>query len=203
MNELSDITSLKEINAYKKKVTWGDVPAIFHMTYGSISELEGILTHGFDSAYKRLFNKNNWHLEFLKSFFDNKGNLQVKDKPQISLKHVYNEHSYEIHCYPIVQGERLNKSAYKNPLCAFENWVPETMQMLFRINHLVTFILYSFQTGDDADITLIKYAHFRVSKLIDKLSESFEIVDILGLNIVEFCQKLESAKQVNDSSDLL
>ena len=202
MNELPEITNLKDINAYKKKVTWGDVPTIFHMTYGAVSELEGILTHGFDNAYKRLFNINHWNLEFLEKFSDAQGNIQVKQKPKITLKHSYNEHNYELHCFPIVKGERLTKSASKHPQCPFDNWIPESMQMLFRINHLVSFILYTFQTGDNADIALIRYTHFRVNKLIEKLNESFEIVDILGDSILEFCQQLEKRKQVNAQPDI-
>ena len=62
MSELSDNPNLKEINAYKKKLNWGDVPAIYHLAATSISDVDGILTHGFDSAFKQLLDRsNNWN----------------------------------------------------------------------------------------------------------------------------------------------
>jgi len=202
MNKLSEKPDLKEITAYKKKLSWGDVPSIFQMAQGSISELDGTLTHGFDNAFKQLLNKSNWNLALLESYVDQDGNMQVKQKPKIALKHVYDEQSYELHCYPIVQGERLNISLSKHPYCPFEIWVPESMRMLFRINNLIAFILYSFQRGDEADIALIKYAHLKVSHLITILSESFEVVDIIGYNIAEFCQEIRNRKNALDMTDL-
>jgi len=203
MNELPNHPTLKEINAYKKKLNWGEVPAIYHMATSTIGELDGILTHGFDSAYKRIFNKNQWNLTFLQAFKDNEGNIQVAKKPKISLKHYFDEQNYELHCYPIVQGERLSGSSIKNPLCPFENWQPESMRMLFRISSLVSFIVYSFQGGDEADMALIKHAHLRVEELISILRESFEIVDIIGYSIADFCFEISRRKQSHEVSDLL
>ena len=61
MSELSDNPSLKEINAYKKKINWGDIPTIYHLATSSISDLDGILTHGFNSAFKQLLDQQNWN----------------------------------------------------------------------------------------------------------------------------------------------
>lgn len=202
MNGLPEDFDLKDINAYKKKVTWGDVPTIFHMTYGSVSELDGILTHGFDSAFKTLLNRNHWNLELLEGFHDEEGNIQVKHKPKIALKHVFDEQNYEVHCYPVIQGERITQSLVKHPLCPFENWVPESMKMLFRVNSIVSFILFSFQSGDVADMALIKYAHKRVEALFEILSESFEIVEVLGYSIAEFCQEIDRRRSLIDMTDL-
>lgn len=202
MNHLPENPDLKDISAYKKKLTWGEVPAIFHMTNSSVSELEGILTHGFDSAFKRLFNKNIWNLELLGAYNDEQGNIQVKDKPRICLKHVYDEQHYELHCFPMIQNEKVHYGVAKHPLCPFDNWTPETMRMLFRVNSIVSFILYSFQNGDAADMALIKYAHKKVAHLIGIINESFEVVEVIGYNIAEFCQEIDQRRNAHDMSDL-
>lgn len=201
-NELPSQPSLKDINAYKKKLTWGDVPTIFHMTQSAVGELEGLLTHGFDSSFKRLLNKNTWNLKLLEGYQDDDGNIQVKHKPQISLKHVYDEQHYELHCFPIVQGEKLHSNVNKHPYCPFDSWAPESMSMLFRVKSIVSFILFTFQSGDEADMALIKHAHYEIMKLIDILNESFEIVDIIGYNIAEFCQEINRRNNMSDVSDM-
>ena len=43
--------------AGKKKINWGDVPAIFQMVSSSLGDLDGLLTSGFDNPYKRILNK--------------------------------------------------------------------------------------------------------------------------------------------------
>jgi len=203
MNELPITSTLKEITAYKKKLNWGDVPTIYHMASSSISELDGILTHGFDSAYKHLFDKSNWNLDLLGGHKDSNGNILVTDKPKITLRHCYDEQNYELHCYPIVQGERLNVSLSQHSLCPFQQWTPETMQMLFRISNLVSFIVFTFKSGDPADLALIKYSHKRVQELMNELSKSFEIVDVVGYSIADFCKELYRRKPNFSIADLL
>ncbi len=203
MNELPITATLKEITAYKKKLNWGDVPAIYHMASSSISELDGILTHGFDSAYKHLFNKENWNLDLLNGHTDNNGRILVTKKPKISLRHCYDEQNYELHCYPIVKGERLNVSLSHHSLCPFQQWTPETMQMLFRISSLVSFIVFTFKSGDQADLALIKYSHKRVQELMNELSKSFEIVEVIGYSIADFCKELYRRRPNFSIADLL
>jgi hypothetical protein len=203
MSELPITSTLKEITAYKKKLNWGDVPAIYHMASSSVSELDGILTHGFDSAYKRLLNKNNWNLDFLDGHIDDNGNVVVSHLPKITLRHCYDEQNYELHCFPMVKGERLNASLSHHSLCPFQLWTPETMQMLFRISSLVSFIIFTFKNGDKADLALIKYSHKRVQELINELSQSFEIVDIIGYSIAEFCKELYRRRPNFSIADLL
>lgn len=193
MSELPITSNLKEITAYKKKLCWGDVPAIYHMASSAISDMDGILTHGFDSAYKQLFDKNNWNLIALDGYTDANGNIVFTNKPKISLRHCYDEQNYELHCYPIVEGERVILPLSKHPLCPFDHWLPESMQMLFRVSSLISFIVYTFKSGDQADLALIKYSHRRVQELINELSKSFEIVDITGYNIAEFCKELHQS----------
>jgi len=203
MSKLPRTSNLKDITAYKKKLNWGDVPAIYHMAASSISDMDGILTHGFDSAYKELFNKENWNLNLLDGYRDENGSIVVTQKPQIALRHCYDAQNYELQCFPIVKGERLNISLAQHPLCPFDNWAPESMRMLFRINSLVAFIVFTFKSGDSADLALIKYSHKRVQELINELSKSFEIVDIIGYSIAEFCKELYRRRPNFTITDLL
>jgi len=200
MSELPITSSLKEITAYKKKLCWGDVPSIYHMAASSIGDMDGILTHGFDSAYKQLFNKSNWNITFLEGCKNDNSGPQ---KPKILLRHCYNEQNYELHCYPIVKGEPVIVPLSQHPLCSFERWSPENMQMLFRVSSLISFIVYTFQSGDEADLALIKFSHKRVQELIHKLSQSFEIVDIKGYSIAEFCKELHSRRPNFTIADML
>ena len=62
MSKLSDNPSLKEIDAYKKKLNWGDVPTIYQLATNSIREMDGLLTHGFNNAFKQLLDQRNWNL---------------------------------------------------------------------------------------------------------------------------------------------
>lgn len=194
MNELSSNPSLKEINAFKKSLNWGDVPAIYHLAASAISDVDGILTHGFDSAFKQLLDKSNWNLTIA-------GQVTNTVKPQISLYHNINEHNYELHCYPIINHERVMDTQINNPICPFIKWYPETMQMLFRLNSLIPFIVYSFQKGDKADYALIRYANTRVDELIVLLEQSFDIIEIKGYSIADFCKEIHRKhNQASDSS---
>lgn len=201
MSELSDSPSLKEINAYKKKLTWGDVPAVYHLAATTISDIDGILTHGFDSAFKQLLDQNNWNRNLTTSQTSIFDKTVIANKPQISLFHNINEQNYELHCYPIVNGDRLTETQINNPACPFIKWAPETMQMLFRLNSFTPFIVYTFQKGDQADYALVRYANTRVDELISLLEQSFEIVDIKGYSIAEFCKEIYRKHSSSQPSD--
>ena len=190
MSMFPDKPSLKDINAYKRKLNWGEVPTIFQMSASSIGELDGLLTHGFDSAYKSLLDTSNWNLDYLNGYKDESGNIIVKQKPIIELRHVYCANNYELHCYPIVKGERVLTQLKNDPHCPFNLWQPEIMQMLFRLCSIVPMIVFTFERGDKADMQLIKFAHYKVEEHIKNLSQSFEIRKIQGYNIAEFCKEL-------------
>lgn len=191
MNQAVSYTQLKEINAYKKKLNWGDVSAIYHMVSTSLGDLESILTSGFDSAFKRVLNKDSWNLALLGRFEDENGNVQAKTKPQLVLNHVYGEMGYELHCYPAANNQRLPATLYKDFNCPFILWNPETDRMLFRINSFVSFAIFTYQSGDDADLLLIKHSFYRVTKLIEILKESFDVIEVKGFNIAEFYQEID------------
>jgi len=195
MTEQAQNPSLKEINALKKKLNWGDVPAIYRMATTAIGDLDGILSHGFDSAYKNILDRTTWNLDLLQGYKDAEGNLQVKIKPKIALRHSYSESHYELHCYPIVYDEKLNRELVNDPACPFINWYPEVSRRLFRVSSLVSFMIYAYSNGDKADMALIKYAYLSIENLISILSESFEITEIKGYNIAEFYAELNNRKE--------
>ncbi|MDX2367017.1 MAG: hypothetical protein QNK36_01195 [Colwellia sp.] len=191
MDSLAKNPSLKEINAFKKQLNWGDVPAIYHLVASSLSELDGILSHGFDSAYKTILDRNTWNLPALNGHIDRDGNIQVKIKPKLILHHDYNDMGYELLCYPVVDGERINHPLVREHKSPFQIWLPESMSMLFRINSLVAFSIFTYQNGDEADLALVKYAYYRVEKLIKILSESFDLVDVEGYSIAKFYKEID------------
>lgn len=190
MSSLSPKASLKEINAYKKKINWGEVSAMYHIFSSSLGDIDGILTHGFDSAYKQILNPNTWNLAYLGASKSPDGSLLVQNKPQISLRHEYNDMGYELHCYPVVNGANVTQNMINKNNCPFNTWLPEKTQILFRINSLVAFTVYCFQNGDEADIALLKFAHYKVEDLITILSESFQIKAVKGYSIAEFYQEI-------------
>jgi len=191
MNNLTKKLSLKEINLLKKKISWGETSAIYHLFSSSISELDGILSDGFDSPYKTILDRNTWNLHALNGHRDNDGNIHVETKPKILLTHHYNELGYELLCNPIIDGERINHALIREYNSPFQTWLPESMNRLFRISNLVAFAIYTYQNGDDADLALIEYAYLLVIKLIEILSESFDIVEVEGYNIAQFYQEIE------------
>lgn len=183
MSLLNGQASLKSINEMKKKINWGDVPAIFHLVSSSLGDLDGILTHGFDSAFKRILNPDTWNLSLLEAREDKQGHLVVKHKPKIILRHEYNDMGYELHCYPVLHTNHPESSP-------FRDWQPESMQQLFRINSLVAFSIFCYQSGDEADAALIKFAHQKVEQLILHLTESFHVIEVKGYNIAQFYQEI-------------
>lgn len=190
MSKTLSAHDLKKINAKKKQLTWGDVPPIYQLTSSALSEIDSILTHGFDSPFRQILDKETWNLPFLGGKRDEQGEITVQRKPKIALQHIYTKHSYELHCFPMINGEQMQYGIHKHPKCPFIHWEPESMQLLFRINSLVSFIIFAYKKGDAADQALIRFAHFKVMELIDILMESFEIVDVIGYNIAQFCQEI-------------
>lgn len=203
MSGLAQKTNLKEINALKKQLNWGEVPAIYHLVSSSISELDGILSSGFDSAFKTILNRDTWNLPALNGYRDSDGKVHVKIKPKVILRHGYNDMGYELLCFPVVNGERVNYPLVREHTSPFRVWQPESMRMLFRINSLVAFSIFAYQNGDEADIALIKYAYYRVTQLIKILSESFDIIEVEGYNIAQFYQEIDRRSGNILNSDIM
>ena len=57
--QLPENPSLKDINAFKKQINWGELPAFYHLVAQSLGESEGLLSHGFDNAAKRIIDQRN------------------------------------------------------------------------------------------------------------------------------------------------
>lgn len=203
MSSLAKKPSLKEINAKKKALTWGDIPAIYHLVSSSLGDLDGILSHGFDSTYKQILDKSTWNLSLLEGHRGSDGKVHVKLKPQIILQHDFNDMGYELHCYPVINGEKVMTSLVHDQNCPFQTWLPESMRMLFRINSLVAFSIFTYQRGDEADLALVKFAYFRVQELIRTLSESFDILEVEGYSIAEFYQEIDRRNGNILSSDFI
>lgn len=194
MSCLPEKLSLKEINAYKKKLNWGDTPAIYHMISTTVGELDSILSHGFDSAYKQILDKRKWNLSLLDGSEDIVGRISVTSKPKIALRYFYTDKHTELHCFPIVEGEKLYKNLINDPLCPFMSWIPEVNQRLFRVTGLVSFMKYCMETGDDADKTIISFTSRRIEELIETLRESFEVVEIKGYTVDTFYEEIVNKK---------
>lgn len=203
MSGLAQKTNLKEINALKKQLNWGEVPAIYHLVSSSISELDGILSSGFDSAFKTILNRDTWNLPALNGYRDSDGKVHVKIKPKVILRHDYNDMGYELLCFPVINGERINHPLVREHTSPFRTWLPESMRMLFRINSLVAFSIFTYQNGDEADLALVKYAYYRVTKLIKILSESFDIIEVEGYNIAQFYQEIDRRSGNILNSDIM
>jgi hypothetical protein len=200
MSQLTDKTALSTINAHKKKINWGDVPAIYSMVASSASDLDELLTHGFESGFKSILDKENWNLDKLCGSKDEFGNITVKIKPKIMLKHVYDEIGYELHCYPIIKGDVVYHPLSDSEDCPFKEWLPLSMRQLFRVNKLPDFIINTINKGDEADQALIKHIYLRVKVLMEIIEESFDVVNIKGYSIAEFVAEVMK-KQGKPPSD--
>jgi len=202
MSELSDEPTLKEINALKRQLNWGEIPAIYQMASIAVGDIDGILSHGFDSAYKQLLNKERWNLSLLGGRKDQNGQITVDEKPQIMLKHVFNETHFELHCFPVIHDGYVNSIVKNNPQCPFIEWIPERMQILFRLSNFLNFIVYAIQKGDHADIALIKFAYLKVQSLIVYLQQYFTVVEVKGRSIAHIYAELEKRYATNSTDNL-
>jgi hypothetical protein len=191
MNQLPENPTLREINRFKKQLNWGEIPAVYHMASIAVSDIDGILNHGFDSAYKQILNRNNWNLSLLQGTKDKHGVIHVKQKPKIMLEHIFNDTHYELHCFPVINDGYVTSVVKYNPHCPFILWIPEKMQMLFRLSNFLNFMIYTVKKGDEADIALVKFAYEKVEQLITYLKESFDIVKIKGRDISHIYAELE------------
>lgn len=198
MNELPEAPDLKDINAFKKKLTWGDVPTIYQLASASVSEMDAILTHGFDNPYKRLLNKSTWNMELLQPYRDENGKIQVKNKPQLILEHVFDQDNYELHCNLVINDHIVQNAMLGQADCPFTSWQPDSMRILFRLNAFIPFITYTFQKGDQADKALVKFSHFRIEELISILMDSFHIIEVKGYTIAKFCQEISQRLNSED-----
>ncbi|WP_337840319.1 hypothetical protein [Rheinheimera sp.] len=183
---LPDNPTLKEINWYKKQINWGELPPFYHMVAQSLGESEGVLTHGFDNAIKRISDKRNWNLQALGGYIDNSNIIHCENKPRIALHQVFTDRGFELQACCYAKDTQIDQYVKGNKLLDFYIWDPHTMKMVLRINQMHKFVDYYFEYGDDADRALIIHAHKTVMDLIQHLKTVVNVVKVDGTSIAQY-----------------
>jgi hypothetical protein len=178
--------TLKDINWYKKQINWGDLPPFYHMVAQSLGESEGLLTHGFDNAVKRIIDKRNWNLNQLDGYIDDNNIIHCENKPRIALYQVFTERGFELHAVPYAKDQEIDQYVKGNRLMEFNLWDPLNMRLILRVNQLHKFISFYFEHGDDADFALILHAHKTVQNVIQFLQDHLHVVKVSGISIRSF-----------------
>lgn len=197
----SEFCSVKEINSYKKKLNWGELPGYYHQVSASLAELEGMFKHGFDNAAKQILDKDNWNLTFLGVENSTPDSIQVVRKPQIMLRRHNSEHGYELNCFPIVDGKPIYDTLLVHPRLPFKTWQSHSMSNLLRISDLAEFIRYSYVSGDSADMLLIKHANRLVEQLVLRLKLELDVVEDSGYTINDMLAYVDQRlKDINSAN---
>jgi len=183
--------TLKDINWYKKQINWGELPPFYHMVSQSLAESEGLLSHGFDNAVKKMLDKRNWNLQLLDGHIDDNNEIHCDNKPRIALYQVFSERGFELHALPYAKDQEIDQYVKGNRAMEFHVWDPNTMRLILRVNQLHKFIGYYFEHGDDADFALILYAHKTVHKVIQFLQQHMNVVKVEGTTIKSFFEAQE------------
>jgi len=187
---LPDNATVKEINAFKKRINWGEIPAFFHLVASSIAEAEGFINYGFDNAYKRLVDRRNWNYDKLGvpdaidlKKIDHIELVEPIAPPRICLYHVFSSKGYELLAFPYVNDTMIDEYRSDDKNMEFKTWDPSQMKVLVRIAQLHKFIAFTLKNGDDADIALVIHAHLVVNKMIEMLSKEMTVHEIKGMTI--------------------
>jgi len=187
---LPDNATVKDINTFKKRINWGEIPAFFHLVANSIAEAEGFINYGFDNAYKRIVDRRNWNYEKLGVAGDvdiNKiDHIELAEPlspPRICLYHVFSNMGYELLAFPYVNDTMIDDYRRDDKNMEFKVWDPSQMKTLVRITQLHKFIAFTLKNGDDADTALVIHAHLVVNKMIDMLSKEMDVQEIKGMTI--------------------
>ena len=193
---LPDDPIIKDINAYKKKINWGEIPAFFHMIANSVAEAEGFIDYGFDNAYKRIVNRKNWNYDNLgidtSIQVDHIELLQPLHKPKICIHHVFNPKGYELIALPYVKDVLIDEYRSGDPNMDFTIWDPSHMKVLARVPQLHKFIAFNHHNGDDADMALIAHAYNVMNKIISMLDQEVNVYSIKGMSIKDIYGKQSS-----------
>jgi hypothetical protein len=201
--QLPSNPTLKEINWYKKQINWGELPPFYHLVASSVSETEGTLDHGFDTAVKKLIDKRNWNLDLLGGHIDNLGEIHCSNKPRVALHQVFTDRGFEVWAQPYAKDVLVDQYIKDNRFLGFNEWDPLTMKNLIRINQLHKFIEFYFERGDKADKAVILHSHKVVFKIINFLKQELNVVKQTGVTIKEFYQLNEKSSQAcSDELDI-
>jgi len=207
--QLPNNPTIKDINAYKKKINWGEIPSFFHLISTAVAEVEGFITYGFDNAYKRITARKNWNYQLLGvdpsidiSKVDHIEQITPLKKPRICLYHVFNIHGYELLALPYVKDTVIDEYRKDDPNMEFSYWDPTEMKTLVRISQLHKFIAFNIKSGDEADMALIIHAHHVVNKVISMLSEEVDVCKIKGMTIKD-AYSIQNANPDQDPSQVI
>ncbi len=189
---LPDMPTIKDINAYKKKINWGEIPAFFHIIANAVAEAEGFINYGFDNAYKRIVNRHNWNYENLGvdpsvdiQKVDHIELIQPLKKPRICLYHVFNSKGYELIALPYLKDILIDEYRSGDADMEFKVWDPSHMKVLVRVAQLHKFFVFNKKNGDEADMALIVHAYNVVNQIISMLQQEVNVCAIKGMSIKE------------------
>ena len=191
--------TLKHINIFKKALNWGELPPFYHMVAQSLGELEGLMTHGFDTALKRIIDPRNWNIELLGGYVAQDGKIHCENKPHLALYQLITDRGFELHAFPVVRNKEIDQYVKNNRLMEYQLWDPHDMRVLLRINQLHKFIEFYFERGDDADKALIIHAFKSVNQVIQFLRSKLNITKVDGVSIRQYYDMVE--KRVDNGSD--
>ncbi len=200
--KLPENPTLKDINRYKKQLNWGELPPFYHMVAQSLGESEGVLTHGFDNAIKRIIDKRNWNLAILGGYIDNSNAIHCETRPRLALYQVFTDRGFELHAIPYAKDSEIDQYVKGNRLMEFQLWDPLNMRLILRVNQLHKFISFYFEHGDDADFALILHAHKAVNDVIAFLQQHVQITKVDGVSIRAFFDQQEKLLGRADADEL-
>lgn len=207
--QLPENPTIKDINAFKKKINWGEVPSFFHLISNAVAEVEGVIAYGFDNAYKRITNRKNWNYGLLGvdpnidiSKVDHIEQLTPLKKPRLCLYHVFNSNGYELLALPYVKDTVIDEYRKDDPHMEFNYWDPTEMKTLVRISQLHKFIAFNIKSGDEADMALIIHAHHVVNKVITMLEQEVDVCKIKGMTIKD-AYSLQNSNPDQDANQVI
>lgn len=207
--KLPDNPNIKDINALKKKINWGEIPSFFHLISSAVAEVEGFIDYGFDNAYKRIVNRKNWNYQLLGvgpevdvSKIDHIEQVEPLKRPKIALYHVFNSNGYELLALPYIKDTVIDDYRKDDPSMEFKTWDPSTMKTLVRISQLHKFIAFNLKSGDDADMALLIHAHLVVNRVISMLQKQVNVCKIKGMSIKD-AFSMQHANPEQDAQEFL
>lgn len=183
--------TLKEINTYKKRLNWGEMPPFFHMISNSLSDVQGLNVHGFDNSFKRLIDKSNWNMRRLRGSELMSGEIQVERQPEIAVLRKFASKNYEVHCFPLINDEPVVLYTKNSSEIDFKVWDPSTMQVLIKLPDFYGFIEYAYTRGDEADKLLVEFASDLIDNTLRELNEEVKVIALRGPSIKNLIQQIK------------
>ncbi|XOV78214.1 MAG: hypothetical protein ACFHVJ_14870 [Aestuariibacter sp.] len=188
---MTERLSLKEINTYKRRLNWGEIPPFFHMVSTSLSDIQGFNVHGFDNSFKRLTDRSNWNLRRLNGRVTMSGEIYVERQPEVAVQRRFVGKNYELHCYPLIHDEPLLLFKKNSAEIDFKVWDPSTMQCLLKLPDFTEFMQYAYTRGDEADKLLVEFASELLDNTLRDLNEEVKIISLKGSSIKSIIKRIQ------------